>query len=109
MSIPLENLGPCFQGLIPATLYTCSPAGVPNTAVLSHVDYVDARHVALSFQFFNKSRKNVAANPQALVHLYDPDTLQCYALRLRYVRSETQGPSSNPWTCASRPSHRIPG
>ena len=92
MSIPLENLGPCFQGLIPATLYTCSPDGVPNTAVLSHVDYVDARHVALSFQFFNKSRKNVATNPQALVHLHNPDTLQCYALRLRYVRSETSGP-----------------
>lgn len=92
MTIPLQTLGPCFQGLIPATLFTCSPEGVPNAAVLSHVDYVDARHVALSFQFFNKSRRNVATNPQALVHVYDPDTLRCYALRLRYVRSETSGP-----------------
>lgn len=92
MTVPLQNLAPCFQGLIPATLFTCSPDGAPNTAVLSHVDYVDAHHVALSFQFFNKSRRNVAANPQALVHVYDPDTLRCFALRLRYVRSETAGP-----------------
>ena len=93
MTPALESMTPCFQGLIPATLYTCSQSGVPNVSLLSHVDYVDARHVALSFQFFNKSRRNIAENPQALVRLYDPDTMQCYALRLRYVRSETSGPT----------------
>lgn len=92
MSVPLETLTPCFQGLVPALLYTCSRDGVPNVAFLSHVDYVDARHVALSFQFFNKSRRNIAENPQALVRVFDPDTMQGYELRLRYVRSETSGP-----------------
>jgi adenylate cyclase len=90
--IALETLTPCFQGLIPAWLCTCSGDGMPNAAILSHVDYVDPRHVALSFQFFNKSKRNVAANPRALVRLYDPDTMQVYALRLRYVRTETAGP-----------------
>ena len=66
--------------------------GIPNAAYLSHVDYVDATHVALSFQFFNKSRRNVAENPQALVSVIDPDTGQGWQLRLRYVRSETEGP-----------------
>ena len=92
MSVTLESLASCWQGLIPATLYTCSLDGVPNAAYLSHVDYVDARHVALSFQFFNKSRRNVAENPQALVRVIDPDTSQCWVLRLRLVRSETSGP-----------------
>jgi hypothetical protein len=91
-TIPLESLYPCFQGLIPAWLYTCSKKGIPNVAVLSHVDYVDPTHVALSFQFFNKSRRNIAENPKALVRLYDPDTLQAYAFRLRYIRSEFEGP-----------------
>jgi hypothetical protein len=90
--IPLESLASCFQGLIPATLFTCSRDGIPNVAFLSHVDYVDADHVALSFQFFNKSKANISENPHALVRLIDPDTSQGWRLRLCYVRSETSGP-----------------
>jgi len=92
MSVTLESLAPCWQGLIPATLYTCSLDGIPNAAYLSHVDYVDSTHVALSFQFFNKSRRNIAENPHGLVRVIDPDTSQSWALRLRLVRSETSGP-----------------
>ena len=92
MSVPVESLATCFQGLLPAQLYTCSADGIPNAAFLSHVDYVDPQHVALSFQFFNKSRRNVAENPQAFVTVLDPDTGQGWALRLLYVRSETSGP-----------------
>jgi adenylate cyclase len=90
--IPLETLTPCFQGLLPAWLSTCSRDGVPNVAILSHVDYVDARHIALSNQFFNKSKRNVLENPKAFVRIIDPDTFQVYGLRLRYVRTETAGP-----------------
>ncbi len=91
--IPLETLTSCFQGLLPAWLCTCSKDGIPNVAMLSHVDYVDPSHVALSFQFFNKSKRNIAENPRALVRIYDPDTLQVYTLRLRFVRTETDGPT----------------
>ena len=89
--IPLESLTPCFQGLIPSWLYTCSRKGIPNAAILSHVDYVDSKHVALSFQFFNKSKRNIAENPRAKIRVYDPDTMKAYALRLRFVRTETAG------------------
>ena len=92
MSVPLESLATCFQGLLPAQLFTCSKEGIPNAAYLSHVDYVDASHVALSFQFFNKSRRNIAENPHALVDVLDPDTGQGWQLRLLYERSETEGP-----------------
>lgn len=90
-ALGLETLTSCFQGLIPSMFFTCAADGTPNAAYLSHVDYVDASHVALSFQFFNKSRRNVAENPHALVRVIDPDTQQGWALRLRYVRSETEG------------------
>jgi hypothetical protein len=92
MSVTLETLATCFQGLLPAQLFTCSRDGVPNAAYLSHVDYVDSTHVALSFQFFNKSRRNIAENPHALVDVLDPDTGQGWLLRLLYERSETEGP-----------------
>ena len=82
MKVTLESLATCFQGLLPAQLFTCSRDGIPNAAYLSHVDYVDSTHVALSFQFFNKSRRNIAENPHALVIVLDPDTGQGWQLRL---------------------------
>jgi Pyridoxamine 5'-phosphate oxidase len=92
MTVTLESLATCFQGLLPAQLFTCSRDGIPNAAYLSHVDYVDSSHVALSFQFFNKSRRNITENPQALVIVQDPDSGQGWRLRLKYIRSETSGP-----------------
>ena len=87
MSVTLESLATCFQGILPSQLFTCSRDGVPNAAYLSHVDYVDASHVALSFQFFNKSRRNIAENPQALIRVIDPDTQQGWSMRLKFERS----------------------
>ncbi len=92
LNIPLERLTACFQGVIPAWLFSCSADGTPNVAILSHVDYVDSRHVALSFQFFNKSKRNIAENPQATVRLIDAETMQVYMLGLRFVRTESTGP-----------------
>jgi len=92
VSLGLDRLTSCFQGIIPSLLYTCAKDGTPNAAYLSHVEYVDQAHVALSFQFFNKSRRNIAENPRAVVHVTDPDTAQGWALRLTYERSETAGP-----------------
>jgi adenylate cyclase len=92
VSLGLEQLTPCFQGILPSMFFTCARDGTPNAAFLSHVDYVDATHVALSFQFFNKSRRNISENPYALVRVIDPDTNQGWALRLKFERSETSGP-----------------
>ena len=90
--IPLQELASCFQGIIPAMLFTCAKDGTPNAAFLSHVDYVDPSHVALSFQFFNKSRRNISENPRAMIRVIDPDTHQGYMLRLKFEQSETSGP-----------------
>ena len=81
----LESLASCFQGLIPATLFTCSREGVPNAAYISHVEFVDSGRVALSFQFFNKSKANICENPHALVMVPDPDTGQGWLLRRRPI------------------------
>jgi adenylate cyclase len=92
MRLGLEQMTPCFQGILPSMFFTCALDGTPNAAFLSHVDYVDATHVALSFQFFNKSRRNVAENPHAMIRVIDPDTNQGYTMRLKFERSETSGP-----------------
>ena len=81
MNPTLESLATCFQGLLPSQLFTCSSDGIPNAAYLSHVDYVDSGHVALSFQFFNKSRRNIAENPHALANAFYPQSWRRYTVR----------------------------
>ncbi|HVL58370.1 MAG TPA: GAF domain-containing protein [Burkholderiaceae bacterium] len=88
----LHALRPCFEGATPAMIATCDPRGTPNVSLLSQIQFVDDGHVALSFQFFNKTRQNVIANPRAQVLVPHPDTGVMYRLDLRYLRTESEGP-----------------
>ena len=92
MSITLESIRRCFEGALPAQVATCAPDGTPNVAYLSQVHYVDSEHVALSFQFFSKTRENVLANPFAQAQVMEPVTGLQYQLALQYLRTETEGP-----------------
>jgi putative methionine-R-sulfoxide reductase with GAF domain len=91
-ALRLGDVRACLEGAIPAVLATCDAEGMPNVAYISQVFYVDERHVALSFQFFNKTRQNILANPRAVALLLDPRTVAFYRLHIRYLRTESQGP-----------------
>jgi adenylate cyclase len=90
-TLTLDAIRICLEGAIPANIATCSADGTPNVAYLSQVEYVDPEHVALSFQFFNTTRKNVLANPIARLIVTDPETIARYRLLIRYLRTETSG------------------
>lgn len=92
MDIGLGSIRTCFDGVIPSVIATCALDGTPNIANLSQVHYVDTYHVALSFQFFNTTRKNILANPHAMVQVVEPETATHYRLRIEYLRTETEGP-----------------
>ena len=89
--VTLDQIRPCLEGVIPAVLATSAADGTPNVAYVSQMQYVDPRHVALSFQFFNKTRENILANPQATALVIDPVTAESYRLTLLYLRTETEG------------------
>jgi len=88
----LADIRPCLEGAIPAVMATAGADGLPNVAYVSQVFHVDEAHVALSFQFFNKTRRNILANPQATVLLVHPLTTAFYRLHLRYSHTVDQGP-----------------
>ena len=92
MTVPLSALRACFEGAVPATIATCAADGTPNVAKLSHVHFVDDRHVALSYQFFNKTRENLLHRRRATVEVIDPSSAALYHLHLEYLRTETEGP-----------------
>ncbi len=92
MTLTLAAIRPCLDGSVPAQLATCSPDGTPNVTYVSEIHYVDPDHVALSYQFFNKTRRNVMANPMATALVNHPVTVARYRLSLRFLRTETEGP-----------------
>ena len=93
--VELADIRHCLEGAVPSIIATCDDAGVPNLSFVSQVHYLDARHVALTFQFFNKTYSNIRENPQATVYVTDPETAAQYRLILMFRESQTEGPLFN--------------
>lgn len=92
MRIALDSIRHCLEGVVPGVVATCDAHGIPNVSYVSQIHYVDSAQVALSFQFFNKTRGNMLANPQLTAYLIDPETTARYRVALLYLRTETEGP-----------------
>jgi uncharacterized protein len=91
MGILPDEIKPAMQGVIPSHVVTCSRDGIPNASSISQVYYVDADHVALSHQFFNKTTRNVRENPRAMVWVTSAETFVTWDLEVEYDHSETAG------------------
>ncbi len=91
-AVTLKSVRRMFEGVIPAVMCSVSAEGMPHLCFLSQVEYVDEGHVALSFQFFNRSRDNILATRRCMVSVDDPYTAAGIRMQLRYVRTESSGP-----------------
>jgi hypothetical protein len=89
--IALDEIRDALEGAVPGVVATSASDGAPNICYLSQVEYVDEAHVALSFQFFNKTRRNILGNPRAVAAVVDPLSGAIYRLSIRYLRTETHG------------------
>ena len=88
----LRAMRGALEGIAASMLCTCDDEGMPNASMISQVHWVDDDHVALSYQFFNKTRTNLLATRMASVLVNDPVTLAFYRLDLDYVETRTSGP-----------------
>lgn len=91
-AVTLKSVRRMFEGVIPAVMCSVSADGMPHLCFLSQVEYVDEGHVALSFQFFNRSRENILATRRCMVSVDDPYTAAGIRMQLHYVRTESSGP-----------------
>lgn len=82
-----------MEGVVPPSMCTVSPDGMPSVNYLSLTEYVDPQHIALSYQFFNRSRENVLATRRAALTLDDPYTGAGVVMQIEYQRTETAGPT----------------
>lgn len=92
MNLCITAFREALDGVVPAYVATCAPDDTPNITAISQVQYVDGEHVALSYQFFNKTRRNLLANPVLRLMVAHPFNAAQYRLTLRYLRTETEGP-----------------
>ncbi len=92
LTVALEDIPSCFEGIIPSTICTVADDGTPNITYLSVVHRIDENHVALSRQFFKKTEANTLVNPFAQVQVFEPPTGRQFLLDLIYERTDTSGP-----------------
>src|SRR5215207_7967888 len=92
MTLTLESIRGCLEGDVPSTVTTCDVDGLPNVTYITQAHFVDARHIALSFQFFSKTHRNVTVNPHAEIAVIHAVTGARYHIEADYVRTETSGP-----------------
>jgi hypothetical protein len=89
--ISLKDIRECFEGIIPSTLATCDVNGTPNVSYISQVYYVSDNEIALSYQFFNKTRQNIIENPHATLIVVDPNNNKQFSLSIVYMHTLETG------------------
>lgn len=92
MSLRLETIRECLEGIIPGHIATCDREGMPNLAFLSQAEFIDNEHLALSYQFFNRTRQNILAGSPVRLLLTSHLSAAQYRLSLQYLRTEVAGP-----------------
>lgn len=85
-----ERIKPALQGAYPSHIVTATDT-IPNITSISQVWYIDDKHVALSFQFFNKTYHNIQLNPFVFAKVFDPQTCMYWELELKYLHTTTSG------------------
>lgn len=92
LSAPFKSVRRMLEGLMPPSMTTVTPDGMPHVNHVSLAEYVDEHHVALTWQFQNASRANILATRRACLSFDDPTSGAGFVMQLQYLRTEVEGP-----------------
>ena len=91
-ALKLRDVRRLLEGVIPPAMCSVGADGMPHVNYLSHAEYIDDQHVALTYQFLNRARANILATGRVALSVEDPMSGVSVLLQLRYLRTETEGP-----------------
>lgn len=81
-----------LDGVVPFVIGTTDADGMPNITFMSQLFYVDEQHLAMSYQFMNKTWRNLQTNPGFTAFATNPDTISMWKLRLEFIEEKKEGP-----------------
>ncbi|MDC6169848.1 GAF domain-containing protein [Paucibacter sp. XJ19-41] len=91
-ALKLRDVRRLLEGVIPPAMCSVGADGMPHVNYLSHAEYIDDEHVALTYQFLNRARANILATGRVALSVEDPISGVSVLLQLRYLRTDTEGP-----------------
>ena len=81
-----------LDGIIPFVVGTCDAQAVPNITFMSQLFYIEDQYVAISYQFMNKTWRNLLVNPIFTAFVTNPDTMSMWKLKMEFLEEEREGP-----------------
>lgn len=87
-----QGVREAMDGLIPLVVGTADAEGIPNITFMSQLYYVDEQHAALSYQFMNKTWRNIRQNPFFTVFITNPEEFSMWKLELKFLEEKQEGP-----------------
>lgn len=87
-----QEIRRALDGIIPFVIGTIDTNGTPNITFMSQLFYVDEQHLAISYQFMNKTWRNLQTNPVFTALATNPDDISMWKLHLEFVEEKTEGP-----------------
>lgn len=83
-SLITSEIQNALQGIVPSVMATTSPDGMPNLTYISQAHFVDDNHLAISWQFFNKTWRNLQTNTNFSVVVTAPQNWAMWKINLHF-------------------------
>ena len=90
-SLITAEIREALQGVVPSVIATASSDGIPNITYISQAHFVDDDHLALSWQFFNKTWRNIQENPGFSVVVSEPKNWAMWKINLQLEKVLKEG------------------